>query len=47
MTKLFNDLLINLEKVSQQKHRDVALATIYSMFLSFSLTLLVALIVAL
>lgn len=47
MNKLFHDLLAGLEKAGNQKNKDVALATIYSMFLSFALTLLVALIIAL
>lgn len=40
MIKLFQSLLISLEKVSQQENEDIALVTIYSMFLSFVLTLL-------
>lgn len=40
MIKLFQSLLISLEKVSQQENEDIALVTIYSMFLSFALTLL-------
>jgi hypothetical protein len=40
MIKLFQSLLISLENVSQQENEDIALVTIYSMFLSFVLTLL-------
>lgn len=45
MTKLFQSLLTSLEKVSQQENEDLALVTIYSMFLSFVLTLLFTLII--
>lgn len=45
MIKLFQSLLTSLEKVSQQENEEVALVTIYSMFLSFVLTLLFALII--
>jgi len=47
MIKLFQSLLTSLEKVSQQENEDLALVTIYSMFLSFVLTLVCALIIAL
>lgn len=45
MIKLFQSLLISLEKVGQQENEDIALVTIYSMFLSFVLTLLALIII--
>jgi len=47
MQKLLQLLFGSIEKVSQNENEDVAFAAIYSMFLSFSLTLLVVLIIAL
>ncbi|MBD2428662.1 hypothetical protein [Phormidium sp. FACHB-1136] len=47
MHKLLYSFLSSIEKVSQNDNEDVALAAIYSMFLSFALTLLVVLIIAL
>lgn len=47
MMKMFQELLTSLRQASEQEHKDIALATIYSMFLSFTLTLLFALVIAL
>jgi hypothetical protein len=47
MLNVFQELLASLRKASEQEHQDIALATIYSMFLSFTLTLLFALAIVL
>ncbi|MEM9807385.1 MAG: hypothetical protein AAF959_19145 [Cyanobacteria bacterium P01_D01_bin.56] len=40
MIKLFGDLLNRFEQVRKKGQDDIAIATIYAMFLSFALTLL-------
>lgn len=45
MLRVFRSLLGSLERVGQRKNEDVALATIYCMFLSFILTWFFAILV--